>query len=114
MKKVTIGLLLVVSVLLAACSNASSSSGNVDTANEDKIVGKWVDSDGEIFEFDEDGTCRMIIYGNSMDGHYEFYDAGTMYLDIPGSIQYAVEVSFQGDEMTISLQGDLMVFERRD
>ena len=113
MKKIMIGLLLVLTVFLAGCSKASSSAGSAASSiSHRKMVGKWQVDSSMTLEFFEDGTCEQIYMGTVQSGTYEFLDGDTIYLDIPGSIQYEMEVSFSGDMVTLSTGAEIIELKR--
>ena len=94
MKFKTLLVLLMVGILLTACSTAS------------KVVGDWVATDGTAFSFYKDGTVSIDSLGFTITGTYEFVDKDTMRLELDGLWGIAgasiYDVSVKGSELTLS------------
>lgn len=102
-KKILLVSLLII-VLLTACSASN------------RILGKWEDADGSIYEFFKDGTMAINSFGISISGTYEFIESDTMKLNMDGlwGIGGATiaKVKFSGREMIWTIDGQSISFDK--
>ena len=104
MKTKAVVFLLIVSLLFAACSPSS------------KIVGRWEDADGAIYEFFKDGTMVIKTGIFSVSGTYDFVDRDNLKLNmdglwgIGGATVYSVKIS--GSQLTLSTAGQSFYLQK--
>ncbi|MEX1247664.1 MAG: hypothetical protein WEA61_04215 [Anaerolineales bacterium] len=107
-RKVFLGIVVSLGLLLAACSGGSS------------LLGKWEgteDSTGLTFtfEFKSGGVLEMGLAGITIEGTYEMVDADTfnMTIDMLGQSQTeAVDFSRSGNTLNLTISGDTLEFHK--
>ncbi len=83
-----------------------------DTYTEDSIVGKWIDKDGVIFEFRENGEI-VLIDTNAVEynGEYEILPQNTISLTIENSVISMIYM-FEDNKLQMSITGGSLPLER--
>ncbi|NSW52546.1 MAG: hypothetical protein HPY85_08600 [Anaerolineae bacterium] len=106
MKQKLFLLLIILSLLLSACSASS------------KIVGSWVDADGVVYEFFKDGTVTIDSWGITISGTYEFIDKDTLKMNLDGlwGIGGATvfDVEFSGKQLLLTSTGQTVTLEKAE
>jgi hypothetical protein len=69
---------------------------------EEAILGKWIDSEGDTWEFFRDGTGTMTRKGSPWGApfKYTFGESNRMKVDMGLGVVFVVKVAIRGDEMT--------------
>ncbi len=76
-------------------------SGCVD--EENKIVGEWIDQDGDTHHFFSDGTYNSISGSATQSGMWELKDEKLVFTTLGGTITY--NYSFSNNDKTLTLSG---------
>ena len=99
-----IGILILVSVGLAACG---------EPRLQDQILGTWVDQQGvESVEFYDNGNTVQSNGTNRIAARYTWIAPDTMVVDL-GYLKMRVGVTLNGDELRLTpTEGDALVYMR--
>jgi hypothetical protein len=110
-RKQLTSIILVFTMLLAACASATGTQG---------LVGKWQASDETLgatftFDFRADGTVGMDFAGMVVDGTWAAVDADTITLTVSmlGMAEdTTVDYVLSGDTLRLTIEGQPLEFER--
>jgi hypothetical protein len=102
-----------VAILLAACGGSGPNL-------KEEIIGAWeiYDEDMDmtmVFDFQEEGQLAISVEGISLDGSYTWEDDDTIKITMSfaGESEDLVgDVAINGDQMTITADGDTETFTR--
>lgn len=102
----------VLGVLVLAASAVACSGGT-----KSAIVGTWEATKPSItFEFSDGGIVSWKQAGRTFTGKYKFAEDTTLELEMAGDlgtqIVYLTDVTIQGDQLTLTLEGRQIQFAR--